>query len=175
MKDIDQGSSKSRTEQLKHTAKVQARQAGHEIAKATGSALRDIRSEASLEVERQKQGLVAQMDDLRSALGQTAENLDNQKLGGHLNHLASQVDRAADRLKHAEMEEVRSSMEDFAREQTLTFITGSFLAGLLAARFLRSTPPGPQDESPALQAHPQSDAPEEAEQTKGAPHAYVNS
>ena len=56
-----------------------------------------------------------------------------------------QVQRAADYLQKADMRQLVSETEGFARRQPALFLGGAFAIGVFAARFLKSGRPSPQD------------------------------
>jgi hypothetical protein len=85
------------------------------------------------------------LDALASAVRQTSSQLRQERHDG----VAQYIDRAADgierfsgTLKSKDATELLQDAQRFARRQPALFIGGSFALGLLAARFLKSSPRG---------------------------------
>ncbi|MEO7521437.1 MAG: hypothetical protein ABIW79_06425 [Gemmatimonas sp.] len=57
----------------------------------------------------------------------------------YMNRAGEQVRRAADYLQNADLKQMMSSTEQFARREPALFLGGAFAIGVLAARFLKST------------------------------------
>lgn len=122
----------------------QAKQAGTTLARRAGETAREAKTEARKHIEQQKGEVVRQISGVNEAIRQTAESVENPTLERQMMKLAEQVERAADSLDQAELEDVVVAAENFSRSQPLIFLTGSFLAGLMLARFLRAHTPTPQ-------------------------------
>jgi hypothetical protein len=57
----------------------------------------------------------------------------------YIRQAGEQVQRAADWLEHADVNELTNRTEEFARRQPVAFIGGAFALGLIAARFIKSS------------------------------------
>lgn len=130
--------------QLKKTSREISTQASLKAAEA--------RDEAKRHLHDQKSEVVKQITGLNEALRQTAEKVENPYLGDTLSGLADRVEDAAVRLETAELEDVVKAAEDYSRARPDIVLTGCFLLGLGAARFLRAHTPEPQ--LPAVVAAP---------------------
>lgn len=119
--------------QIKKTSREISTQAGQKAAEA--------KEEARRHLEEQKSEVVKQISGLNEALRQTAQSVENPYLGDRIQALAEKVEHAADSLEHAELEDVVRAAEEYSREQPAIFLTGCFLLGLTAARFLRASTP----------------------------------
>jgi hypothetical protein len=83
-------------------------------------------------------------------------------VGRYAERLADQMDRLSDYLRDRDIDRLVGDAEDFARNRPEIFLSASFLAGLMAARFLRaSSPQGPRGgsrrstwEEPGLEGTP---------------------
>lgn len=73
-------------------------------------------------------------DSLRNGPGETTEGASQ-----YIRQAGEQVQRAADWLAHADVDEITARTEDFARRQPVVFIGGAFALGLIAARFIKSS------------------------------------
>lgn len=129
--------------QILKEAVEQAKITGASLATKASETAVEAKHEARKQLENQKGEVVRQISGVNEALRHTAQSIDNPNLGEQLDKLADQVERAADRLEHAELEDIVVAAEDFSRSQPVMFLTGSFLAGMMVARFLRATSPTP--------------------------------
>lgn len=145
MKELDSNQysreSGSHREEVLHEAKLQAKVAKENIAAKAGEAAREAKEIAYEKAELQKQLVAKEVHDVNTALRKTAEHLENPALSQRIRGLAEQVDRTAQRLEEAHVEEVVEAVEDFSRANPGLFIAASFGLGLLAGRFLNATRP----------------------------------
>jgi len=74
-------------------------------------------------------------DDLRQTNGMVA---------GFVDGAAGQVDNAAQYLRGHSVNDLMTEAEDLARRNSTVFLGGAFVLGILAARFLKSSPPRSQ-------------------------------
>jgi hypothetical protein len=122
--------------------------------KRPAEALREqARRQSSLLVTRargQVEGLVAErkdqaaerLDALAGSLRSTASRLQDTQAGPlaqYADQAASQVDRVTGYLRERDLEGLLEDVEQFARRRPELFLAGTFLAGLLLARFLKSS------------------------------------
>ncbi|MDP9122128.1 MAG: hypothetical protein M3O15_12315 [Acidobacteriota bacterium] len=114
------------------------------------SQAKDQASQLADDAREQVTGLVAQrkddaaerLDGFAEALRGSARKLtdqDAQSLGVYVEKAADQVDKVANYLREKELSEVVDDVEGFARRRPEVFLGGAFLAGVLAARFLKSS------------------------------------
>jgi hypothetical protein len=93
-------------------------------------------------VDRTKGQTAARLGDLAGALRQTADQLhtaDAMGFGRYAGMAADQVQRASDYVQRAEPRQMLRDTETFARRHPDLFIGGAFFAGVLIARFLKSS------------------------------------
>lgn len=122
------------------------------IKETAGSAAGQVKDKAATAIDEQKSkvavGLSSVADELRKAGG----NLRDSQGGDEKNYLAQGVARygetLADKveslsgyLEKATVKDLARDLEGFARRQPALFVGGAFIAGILAARFLKSTAP----------------------------------
>lgn len=115
------------TDKAKETAGQVVEQAGQQVS-----------SRIAVQKDRAAQGL----GTMAHALRQTGDQLRDQDQIGmtdYINRAASQVERLGDYLRQKEVRELVDDVERYARRQPALFLGGAFLAGLLAARFLKSS------------------------------------
>jgi hypothetical protein len=124
------------------------------IKDTAGSAAGQVKDKAATAIDEQKSkvalGLSSVADELRKAGG----NLRDSEGGGgdDKNYLAQQAARygetLADKveglsgyLENASVKDLARDLEGFARRQPALFVGGALIAGILAARFLKSSAP----------------------------------
>jgi len=101
-----------------------------------------VKERATEQLDNQKSRATDGLSAITGAVRQTTQQLRND----HHEGLAQYVDRAADQLerfsnaiREKDAEELLGDARKFARKQPAIFIGGSFVVGLLAARFFKSS------------------------------------
>lgn len=84
------------------------------------------------------------LSDVARTLMQSNQQEENPA-SQFMTRAGQQVQRAADYLQKADMRQLVSETEGFARRQPALFLGGAFAIGVFAARFLKSGRPSPQD------------------------------
>lgn len=69
---------------------------------------------------------------------------DEERLARYTREAARGLDRTSDYIEGSEVGEILTDGEDFARRHAVAFLAGSFAAGALVGRFLRSSRPEPE-------------------------------
>jgi polyhydroxyalkanoate synthesis regulator phasin len=93
-------------------------------------------------VDQQKQQAAERLGGLAGALHEAAKNLeekDKEGFGQYAHRAAHQVDRASRYLREKDLQSFVRDTEGFARRHPDLFLGGSLLAGVLLARFLKSS------------------------------------
>jgi hypothetical protein len=93
-------------------------------------------------VTQQKDRFAGQLGSLAGALRDAGHNVDEKDgngIGQYANRAAEQVDRASKYLRDHQLGDVIRDAETFARRRPDVFLGGTFLAGLLLARFLKAS------------------------------------
>jgi hypothetical protein len=105
--------------------------------------LTTVKDRATTQLSNQKDKATGVVDVLANAVRHTTDQLRHDR---H-DTIARYVDRAAEQLEHfsgtlrdKEIGELMRDVRRFARRQPTLFIGGSFVAGLILARFLKSSP-----------------------------------
>jgi ElaB/YqjD/DUF883 family membrane-anchored ribosome-binding protein len=104
-----------------------------------------VRDGASSQISDQKDRATDSLTRLAQAVRQSTQSLRDNQQGA----VAQYVDRAADRieqlsatLRERDVRELVRDAEQFARRQPAVFIGAAFAAGVLAARFIKSSADG---------------------------------
>jgi len=79
---------------------------------------------------------------LADALRQTSRQIEDNVAAPYVDKAAAQIDRVAQLLRTTDARQVVRGTESFARREPLIFLGGAFVAGIVGARFLKSSAPG---------------------------------
>ena len=121
----------------------------------TGSVVRDAKNAIGEAAEGLKARAVGAMDERKGTAAQTlgtvagamrgaARDLHQGEvaaLGTYAESAADQLDKVAGYLREKDLKGLTRDAETFARRHPEVFLGGAFLAGILAARFLKSSRP----------------------------------
>lgn len=125
--------------QAKDQVKSLADQAKEETSKVAGQA----RGQVEGLVAQQKDRMADQLGHLAGALRDAGSKLnENEKDGGlgrYAGRAADQVERVSGYLREHQLGDVIRDAEAFARRRPEVFLGGTFLAGLMLARFLKAS------------------------------------
>ena len=140
-------------QQMKEQAKSLAHDAKEEVSNVAGQA----RDQVQGLVSQQKTRVADQLGSLAGALRDTGNQLGQKQshlldLGGYAGKAADKVDRLSSYLRDRELGEVVRDAETFARRRPELFLGGTFLAGLLLARFLKASGDAENLETGAVRA-----------------------
>nr|WP_295838402.1 hypothetical protein [uncultured Azospirillum sp.] len=131
-------SGRSGVEEMKKTVNRAADDAMATGRETLGNAQGRIRSL----LEQQTGRAADQLGGVANALHKAAEQL-NEENGGvvadYAEQAASRVERVADMLRDANVDDIVGEVEGFARRQPEVFIGAAFAVGFLAARFIKSS------------------------------------
>ncbi len=127
---------------LKDQATDLARKAGRGARQVATQA----QSQTSTRIERGKQDAAVTLSSVATRLRESGAQLrssDSQDFAGeYIERAAQQIERAAHYVQSADLQEMVDEVEDFARRRPAVFIGSAFAAGILAARFLKSSREG---------------------------------
>ena len=104
-----------------------------------------VREQASSQLSTQKNRAMDSLGSIAQAARQTTQSLrDNQQnaMADYVNKAADQIERFSTRLRERDVADLMQDAQQFARRQPAVFIGAAFAAGLLAARFLKSSTAG---------------------------------
>jgi uncharacterized protein YjbJ (UPF0337 family) len=111
---------------------------------AAGQVVDQARQQVSSRLTGQKDRAAEGLTSVAHALRQTSQQLrdqDQQTVTGYIERAASQVERVSNYLKQNDLGGLVDDVEQFARRQPALFLGGTFVLGLLGARFLKSSRP----------------------------------
>lgn len=121
-----------------------------DLARKAGRGAREVatqtQSQAQTRLERGKQDAAVTLSSVATRLRESGSQLrssDAQDFAGeYIERAAQQIERAAHYVQNADLREMVDEVEDFARRRPAVFIGSAFAAGILAARFLKSSREG---------------------------------
>jgi len=128
---------KEAVDQVKEQAGQVTDQVKEQASKVTDKAKEQVNTRADEQKERAAQGIVGFAD----ALHQVSNSMHDQNpaVANFAETAASKLEEFAGSLNNKDVNQIVSDVEDLARKQPALFIGGAFVAGVLAARFLKSS------------------------------------
>lgn len=124
------------------TLKEQAADLGRKARSGARQAATEAQTQVQTRLERGRQDAAVTLSSVATTLLQSGLQLRDEKqemAGEYVERAARQIERAAHYVETADLREVVDQVEDFARRRPAVFIGSAFAAGLLAARFLKSS------------------------------------
>ena len=106
------------------------------------SVMERVRSTATTQLSTQKDRATDGLGSFAHAVRQTTQPLrDNQQdqLAQYVEKAADQIERFSNQLRDRDVTQLMSDAEQLARRRPAVFIGAAFAAGLVAARFLKSS------------------------------------
>lgn len=128
------------TGQVKETVGQVADQAQQAAGQMVGQAREQVSSRLAGQKDRAAEGLTSVAQALRHT-GQQLRDQDQQAFTGYIDSAASQVERISNYLRDNDLGRLVDDVERFARRQPALFLGGTFMLGVLGARFLKSSRP----------------------------------
>lgn len=132
---MDSASSSAHDERTGHGS-----QGGHDGSE-TGMMDR-VRDRAAQQLSNQKNRATDGLGNIASAVRQSAQPLRDQHhdtIASYVGKAADQLEKLSSSLRERDVPELLEDARRFARERPAVFIGASFAAGLVAARFLKSS------------------------------------
>lgn len=102
----------------------------------------DLQSQATSAVAAGKNRAVEGLGSVAQTLRKSAAQMRDEQQNGlahYADQAGQQVQRVADYLRNNDAGQIADAAEDFARRQPAVFLGGTFVLGLLGARFLKSS------------------------------------
>jgi hypothetical protein len=119
-------------------------QDGSQGGRSTGMVDR-VRHTAAAQLSSQKTRATDTLGSVAAAIRQSSQPLrDNNQamLADYAGKAADQLEQFSTRLRERDLTELMDDAKRFARRQPALFVGAAFAAGVLAARFLKSSPDG---------------------------------
>lgn len=101
-----------------------------------------VRESATAQLITQKDRATDSLGSLARAVRDTSQPLRNNQqeaIAQYVERAADQIERFSTRLRERDIKELFNDVQGYARRQPAVFIGAAFAAGLLAARFLKSS------------------------------------
>lgn len=125
-------------------ARQQANQVAEQAKEQAGQAAERAAEQAQSQAERQKDRASGALGGVAQALRATGQQLREQDQGfiaPYTDQAAETVEQFQHYLSGRNVNQLLSDLEDVARREPALFVGGAFAAGLLGARFLKSSSP----------------------------------
>jgi hypothetical protein len=131
--------------QVKEQVKGEARNLANQAKDQTKQVASQARDQVQQIVTQQKDQVAERLGGLAGVLHDTANRLREDErsgpFGGYADQVANQVDRLSTYLRDNDLSGFVRDTESFARRRPDLFLGGTFLAGLMLARFLKASSP----------------------------------
>jgi len=127
--------------------KGEAQRLASEAKEGTARMASQARDQATQLVDRTKDETAQRLGSLASALrqaGQSLERDDAAGFGRYAGMAADQVEKVADYVGGKDLRELVRDTQTFARRHPDLFLGGAFVAGVMLARFIKSSAPDPE-------------------------------
>jgi hypothetical protein len=118
--------------------------AGQQTAEQRTSIVNRVKDSATAQLSSQKDRGVDAISSVAGAVRSSTQRLREQQhdtLAGYVEKAADQIENFSRRLRDKNVDELATDVQRFARRQPAVFIGTAFAAGIVAARFLKSSRP----------------------------------
>jgi hypothetical protein len=140
----EQHTASDATREVTGQVKETVGQVTEQAQQAAGQVVDQARQQMSSRLAGQKERAAEGLTSVAHALRQTSQQLreqDQNTVTGYIESAASQVERVSNYLKQNDLGGLIDDVEQFARRQPALFLGGTFVLGLIGARFLKSSRP----------------------------------
>ncbi len=113
---------------------------------ASNGVVRRVRGRVAGELNARKNRMTETLDTVADAIRQAGEplrRLPYAGLGDYAADAASRIEQVANDLRGRDVQELAHDLGEMARRKPALFVGAGLAAGLLAGRFLKSSPPKP--------------------------------
>jgi len=140
MADFNPGNTSQQTGSRSDAGFESARQKTEQLREAAVERVQHVGEETRQSLDRGKQEVAQRLRRVGSSLQSMSSDLsqDDRQVSQYAEKLRTRIDSAADYVESATLDNVVSDIEQFARRKPSVFLGGAFIAGLAAARFLKS-------------------------------------
>jgi hypothetical protein len=119
--------------------------AAEKVQEKAGQAFGQVRQQMTSQLDSQKDKAAEGLTQAADAVRKTTEQLRQQEqmsaVANYAEDAAETIERLAGFLRERDMSQLMSETERFARQRPTMFLASAFTLGLVAARFLKSSPP----------------------------------
>jgi len=119
-----------------------AGQVADKVQEKAGPVVEQVQQQAQTQLTTQKDRAAEGLGSVAQALRQTGEHLRNDQqaaVASYAEQATQKVDQLASYLRERDLGDMVGEVERFARREPALFLGGAFVAGVLAARFLKSS------------------------------------
>jgi hypothetical protein len=135
--------------QVKEQVKGEAKNLANQAKEQTKQVASQARDQVQQIVAQQKDQMAERLGGLAGVLHDTANRMREDErsgpFGGYADQVANQVDKLSTYLRNNDLSGFVRDTEGFARRRPDLFLGGTFLAGLMLARFLKASSPDEED------------------------------
>ena len=127
--------------------KDEAQRLASEAKEGTARVASQAREQATALVDRTKDQTAERLGSLATALRQAAQSLERDDAAGfgrYAGMAADQVEKVADYVGGKDLRELVRDTQTFARRHPDLFLGGAFVAGVMLARFIKSSSAEPE-------------------------------
>ena len=135
-------------DQVQQAAAPVVEQAQQTAGQVTDQAREQVTARAESQKDRAVEALTVVAQAVRQT-GQALRGQDQPTIAGYADRTAQTVERVAGFLRTHDMGEIMDETQRFARRNPALFLGGSFVLGMLGARFLKSSAPPTRPALPA--------------------------
>jgi vacuolar-type H+-ATPase subunit H len=123
-------------------ATQKASEAGERVKEKAKEAGNKVKEQGRTFLNEQKERVGSEIETYSAAARRAAERLESESdtnLSSYVSSAADQLDRLATRVQERDLGELIDDVEEIARRRPEVFYGGMFVAGLVAARFLKAS------------------------------------
>jgi hypothetical protein len=117
--------------------------AGQQTSGQSSGIVNRVKETATAQLSSQKDRGVDAIDSVAGAVRSSTQRLRDEQhdtLAGYVEKAADHIEGWSRRLREKDIDELLTDVQQFARRQPAVFIGSAFAAGIVAARFLKSSP-----------------------------------
>src|SRR3954452_23539269 len=140
---VNRASDDSALDNPKQAVGQVADQAQQKLMEVAGTAQEQAKTQIGGQLNQVGEALESVADAMTS-VGKQLREKDQDHLAGLADQAAQRVDQFSGYVKGRDVDQLIGDVEHFARRQPMVFLGGTFLLGLMAARFLKSSRPEPE-------------------------------
>ena len=112
-----------------------------QVKQGATEAVSQVKDQASSAVKQQQQSAADKLRSVGQAIRDSAHNLEDQHIPGSqfISQAAESIEKFSNVLREGDLHDLVDTVENWARRHPAMFLGGSLLAGVLLARFIKSS------------------------------------